>query len=84
MGRFVWFAIGAGATVFAVLKAREAMTRAAPKAIGQRVSDSTTGLGARAQDFADRVRAASAEREAELRAELNLPAAGSDRLGLND
>lgn len=84
MGRFFWFAVGAGVTVFAVVKAREVMTRATPKAIGQRVSDSASGLGERALDFADRVRAASAEREAELRAELNLPGAGSDRLGLAD
>ena len=84
MRQLFWFAVGAGVTVFAVVKAREVMAQATPKAIGQRVSDSALSLGERAQDFADRVRAASAEREAELRAELNLPAAGSDRLGLSD
>ena len=72
MRRFFWFALGAGATVYAVVKAREVMTQATPKAIGQRVSDSASGFGGRAQDFAERVRAASAEREAELRSTLGL------------
>ena len=37
------------------------------------MADSAAGVGASARDFTDRVRAAMAEREAELRDELGLP-----------
>lgn len=72
MGRIFWFAVGAGATVFVVVKARQVAQQAAPRAIGQRVSESAGGVRTRAQDFAGQVRAAMAEREAELRDTLGL------------
>lgn len=84
MGRLLWFGLGVGAAVYAVIKVRQLAPQGGPKAIGQRVADSAVSVGERASDFTDRVRAAMAEREAELRAELDLPAAGSDRLGLTD
>jgi hypothetical protein len=84
MGRLVWFGIGVGVAVFAAVKARQLTQQAGPKAIGQRVADSAVSVGERASEFTDRLRAAMAEREAELRAELNLPADRSDRLGLTD
>ena len=71
--RFFWFALGAGVAIFVFVKIRQALSRATPEAIGQRVADRAAGMGASARDFTDRVRAAMAEREAELRDELGLP-----------
>ena len=71
--RFFWFALGAGVAVFVVVKIRNVLRRATPQAVGQRVADQAAGLGASARDFTDRVRAAMAEREAEIRSELGLP-----------
>ena len=70
--RMFWFSVGAGATVFVVVKARQYLKQASPQAISHRVSESASGLTASVRDFTDRVRAASAEREAELRATLGL------------
>ena len=82
IGRLFWFALGAGVAVWGVGKLRSTVRRASPEVIGHRLAGSVVGLGDSARDFADRVRAAMAEREAELRAELNLPDPRSDRLGL--
>ena len=71
--RFFWFALGAGLAIFVFVKIRQALSKATPDAIGQRVADSAAGVGASARDFTERVRAAMAEREAELRDELGLP-----------
>lgn len=72
IGRVFWFSVGAGVTIYAVVKVRAYLRRASPQAVGQRVADSATNVGASAQDFATRVRAAMAEREAELRDTLGL------------
>ena len=71
--RIFWFALGAGVAVFVFVKIRDSLRRASPQAVGQRVADQAAGLGASARDFTDRVRAAMAEREAEIRTELGLP-----------
>ena len=71
--RFFWFALGAGLAVFVYLKVRDYLTRAKPSAIGDRVATSAAGVSERAQGFVGRVRSAAAEREAELREELDLP-----------
>ena len=71
--RFFWFALGAGVAIFVFVKIRQALSKASPEAIGQRVAGSAAGVGASARDFTERVRAAMAEREAELRDELGLP-----------
>ena len=71
--RFFWFALGAGVAIFVFVKIRDSLRRASPQAVGQRVADQAAGLGASARDFTDRVRAAMAEREAEIRAEFGLP-----------
>lgn len=73
VGRVFWFAFGAGASVLAVVKARDLLRRATPQALGQRVGRSAGGLTASVRDFTDRVRAASAEREAELRDAFGRP-----------
>ena len=71
--RFFWFALGAGVAIFVFVKIRQMLSKATPEAIGHRVADSAAGVGASARDFTERVRAAMAEREAELRDELGLP-----------
>ena len=71
--RLFWFALGAGVAIFVYLKIRDALRSASPQAVGQRVADQAVGLGASARDFTDRVRAAMAEREAEIRSEFGLP-----------
>jgi hypothetical protein len=72
--RVFWFSVGAGAAVFVVIKVRGYLKQATPEAIGHRVSESAVGIGDSVRDFSERVRAAMAERETELR----------DTLGLND
>ena len=72
--RVFWFGVGAGAAVFVVVRVRGVLQQATPQAIGHRVTESAVGVGDSIRDFTDRVRAAMAEREAELR----------DALGLND
>ncbi|HLT60653.1 MAG TPA: hypothetical protein VK020_05640 [Microlunatus sp.] len=64
--RVFWFLVGAGVAAFVAIKIRDYLRQATPEAIGNRVADSAAGITERAQDFADRVRAAMAEREAEI------------------
>jgi Family of unknown function (DUF6167) len=71
--RVFWFALGAGVAIFVLVKIRNALRSATPQAVGQRVADQAVGLGASARDFTERVRAAMAEREAEIRSEFGLP-----------
>jgi uncharacterized protein HemX len=80
--RFFWFALGAGVAVFVFVKIRKALSKATPEAIGQRVAGSAAGVGSSARDFTERLRAAMAEREAELRTEIFGREASSDGLGL--
>lgn len=82
MRKVFWFAVGAGVTVFVIVKARQVWQQATPQAIGQRVADSAHGVGDSVRDFTVRLRAAMAEREAELRAVLNEPGASAEGLGL--
>ena len=75
MRKVFWFAVGAGVTVFVVVKGRQLWQRATPQAIAQRASESAQGVSASVQDFVVRLRAAMAERETELRDTLGLPEA---------
>jgi uncharacterized protein HemX len=72
--RVFWFTVGAGAAVFVVVKVRSVLQQATPQALGQRVTGTAGEITSSVRDFSDRVRAAMAERETELR----------DALGLND
>ena len=73
MRRAFWFTVGAGVTVLVVVKVRSYLSKASPEALGGRVQASVSAAGQSARDFADRVRAAMAERETELRETLGLP-----------
>ncbi len=71
-GRLFWFVLGAGLAIWVFLRIRQMLRQAHPDAVGQRMAASAAGVGASARDFTDRVRAAMAEREAEIRDELGL------------
>jgi hypothetical protein len=71
--RLLWFAVGAAIAVVVYLAVRGSTQGAKPSALGDRVTTSAANVGERAQGFLGRVRAAMAEREAELREALDLP-----------
>jgi len=72
-GRVFWFAVGAGVTIYVVVKARDYIDKHSPEALVDKVQQTVVDAGSSARAFAARVRAASAEREAELRETLGLP-----------
>lgn len=83
MRRGVWFLAGAGAGVYAMVKARRAAEAFTPEGLRDRLS----GLSLGAQLFREEVRAGMEEKETELRERLGLAldgpleleAAGADR-----
>jgi hypothetical protein len=72
-GRVFWFAVGAGVTIYVVVKARDYIDKHSPEALVERVQQSVVDAGDVTKAFVARVRAASAEREAELRETIGLP-----------
>jgi hypothetical protein len=74
--RVVWFAIGAGVGVYALIKVRQYVAKASPQALAgsatTKVRDSVAALGESAREFVDGVRAGMADREAELRDAVGL------------
>lgn len=91
IGRLFWMAVGAGSAVYVAVKLRDLAQQATPRAIGQRVTESAATVGHSVLSFTDRVRAAMAEREAELNAVFseqsvagNQRGTSSDLLGLPD
>lgn len=73
MSRLLWVAAGAGVTLYVTFKVRGYLSMASPESLGHRVAGSLTSAREQARDFADRVRAAMAESEAEIRESLGLP-----------
>jgi len=72
-GRVFWFAVGAGVTIYVVVKARDYIDRHSPEALVERVQQSVVDAGDATKAFVARVRAGSAERVAELRETIGLP-----------
>jgi hypothetical protein len=66
MSRGLWFVAGAGAGVYAVVKARRAAEAFTPEGIRDRVA----GLGVGAHLFAEELRTGMSEKEIELRERL--------------
>jgi hypothetical protein len=66
MNRGFWFVAGAGAGIYAMVKARRAVEAFTPEGI----SDRMAGLGLGARLFAEEVRAGMTEKETELREQL--------------
>ncbi|MDN5763657.1 MAG: hypothetical protein L0H41_15245 [Microlunatus sp.] len=72
MGRLFWVAVGAGVTVYVVVKVRKVVRTAGPEAVAGKVQHAIEDAIDEAKAFAGRYRAASAEREAELRETFGL------------
>ncbi|WP_327675704.1 DUF6167 family protein [Kitasatospora sp. NBC_00458] len=70
--RIFWMAVGAGATVWAVNKANEAVHRLTPDSLSGTAARGALDLGDAAKRFARDVKAGMAEREEQLREDLGL------------
>ena len=70
--RIFWMAVGAGATVWAMNKANEAVHRLTPDSLSGTATRSALHLGDAAKRVAADVRAGMTEREEQLRADLGL------------
>ncbi len=70
--RIFWMAVGAGATVWAMNKANEAVHRLTPDSLSGTATRGALHLGDAAKRFAADVRAGMTEREEQLRADLGL------------
>ncbi|GAA0687101.1 hypothetical protein GCM10010193_46270 [Kitasatospora atroaurantiaca] len=70
--RIFWMAVGAGATVWAMNKANEAVHRLTPDSLSGTAARGALHLGDAAKRFAADVRAGMAEREEQLRTDLGL------------
>jgi hypothetical protein len=76
MNRTFWFVAGAGAGVYAMVKARRAAETFTPEGLRDRLSGLTVG----AQLFAEEVRSGMTEKETELRDRLGLALDGPPQL----
>ncbi|MFD7639061.1 DUF6167 family protein [Kitasatospora sp. NPDC059795] len=70
--RIFWMAVGAGATVWAMNKANEAVHRLTPDSLSGTAARGALQLGDAARQFARDVKSGMAEREQQLRADLGL------------
>jgi hypothetical protein len=66
MSRVFWFALGAGSSIYALVKTRRAAERFTPAGLG----DQLGALGHGARLFRDEVAASMSERESQLRERL--------------
>lgn len=78
MSRIFWILVGAGITIFLVLRGKELLHRFTPQGVQEQVAEKGQEMAVSFGDFVGTFRAAMAEREAELRHELNIPAKNND------
>lgn len=76
MSRSAWFLAGAGAGVYAVVRARRAAEAFTPDGLADRLAALSVG----ARLFGDEVRAGMAEKETDLRERLRLTPHGTPEL----
>lgn len=76
MSRSAWFLAGAGAGVYAMVRARRAAEAFTPDGLADRLA----GLSVGARLFGDEVRAGMAEKETDLRERLGLTPHGTPEL----
>lgn len=74
MSRFFWVLVGAGLAVFVVLRGRAMYHKVTPRGVAEQVEQKGHQAAANLGDFMGTFRTAMAQREAELRRELNIPA----------
>lgn len=72
MRRLFWILVGAGLTVFVVLRGKELLRRLTPVGVAESVEKKGHEAAASMGDFMATFRTAMAQREDELRRELNL------------
>ena len=73
MSRFFWLLIGVALTIFVMMRGRELLHKITPRGIAEQVEQKGHQTAASFGDFMATFRHAMAEREAELRRELDLP-----------
>lgn len=73
MRRLFWILVGVGLTVAVVLKGKELYYRLTPRGIAEQVEQQGHRAASSFGDFVATFRTAMAEREAELREELDIP-----------
>jgi len=78
--RVFWVALGAGAGILLVRRARLAARAITPAGLADRAGATAEGVSERAGSFIATVRGYAAEREAELRAALGLDEPDADTL----
>ena len=78
MRNFFWILVGAGIAVFVVLRGKELLHRLTPAGVAQQVEKRGHAAASSFGDFVATFRTAMAQREAELRHELNIQATKND------
>lgn len=78
MKRLFWVALGATAGVLIVRKLTQAADNFTPDGAADRASRAMGGLGQALREFAEEVKVATAQRDAELRQALGIAADGSE------
>lgn len=73
MSRIFWLLVGVGLTIFLMLRGKELLHRITPRGIAEQVEQKGHQSAANFGDFMATFRHAMAEREAELRRELDIP-----------
>ncbi|MBO1030156.1 hypothetical protein IPV09_02260 [Tessaracoccus sp. SD287] len=72
MGKFLFFALGVGITVFVVVKGREIAQKATPQHLQESAAKKVGSLADQVSEFIHTVQDSMAEREDELRTELGM------------
>ena len=70
-----WFGLGVAGAIYATRWVRKQRERLSPAAVGANVGDVLSDVGRLLRASADEARRAAAEKEAELRAGLDVPSA---------
>lgn len=78
MSRVFWVLVGAGLTLLLVVRGKQWMRRFTPKGVQEQVVEKSHAVAASLGDVMATFRMAMAEREAELRHELNITATSND------
>ncbi len=78
MRRLFWILVGAGIAVAVVFKGRELYRRITPRGIAEQVEQQGHRAASGFGDFVATFRVAMADREAELRRELNITTTTND------
>ena len=78
MRNFFWILVGAGIAVFVVLRGKELLHRLTPAGVAQQVEKRGHAAASSFGDFVATFRTAMAQREDELRRELNLTTTDDD------